>query len=268
MPAPCRSGACTGFRAGTSDADVIARALANAKRASTRAAHVGITYDDMVALLQTRFVNPNSDLIPKLERLGVPFATLKKLKDGHDHGRRRVRRAAADRRRCARPGRLRRRHQGVGEERRELRAHHGDDHADRPVRRAPTRAASTASSFATRGRWRAPRHLDPARRGRVRPPAALHPRCGRRLAWTIEQTDAAICALFRATGVSADRPTTSTRSPKLDAGFLALLPRLGVVVRVMKALNLNAEARSAAAARLLVADRHARRPARSTGRCS
>lgn len=40
-----------------------------------------ITYDDLVAILQTRFVNPSADLIPKLERLGAPFATIKALHD-------------------------------------------------------------------------------------------------------------------------------------------------------------------------------------------
>jgi hypothetical protein len=39
-----------------------------------------ITYDDLVAILQTQFVNPNADLIPKLERLGAPFATIKALR--------------------------------------------------------------------------------------------------------------------------------------------------------------------------------------------
>ena len=78
-----------GFPSGTTDADVIntplffigtkTLPLSNAKLFSR---HVGITYDDLFAILQTRFVNPNSDLIPKLERLGVTFATLKELKDG------------------------------------------------------------------------------------------------------------------------------------------------------------------------------------------
>ena len=40
-----------------------------------------ITYDDLVAILQTQFVNPNAALIPKLERLGAPFATIKALHD-------------------------------------------------------------------------------------------------------------------------------------------------------------------------------------------
>jgi peptidoglycan hydrolase-like protein with peptidoglycan-binding domain len=40
-----------------------------------------ITYDDLVAILQTQFVNPNAALIPKLERLGAPFATIKALRN-------------------------------------------------------------------------------------------------------------------------------------------------------------------------------------------
>ncbi len=40
----------------------------------------GITYDDLVAILQTQFVNPNAFLIPRLERLGVTFATIKALR--------------------------------------------------------------------------------------------------------------------------------------------------------------------------------------------
>src|SRR5262249_3218282 len=67
-----------GFPNGSADADVIA-GLSNAKQFSQR---VGIMYEELIATLRTRFINPSSDLIPKLERLGVSFATLKALKDG------------------------------------------------------------------------------------------------------------------------------------------------------------------------------------------
>ena len=36
----------------------------------------------VVALLRTRFVNPDALLIPRLDRLGVDFAQIKALKDG------------------------------------------------------------------------------------------------------------------------------------------------------------------------------------------
>jgi hypothetical protein len=66
-----------GYDSNKSSSDVRS-ALANVKAFSRR---IGVTYLDLIEILKTRFVNPNSDLIPKLERLGVPFATLKKLKD-------------------------------------------------------------------------------------------------------------------------------------------------------------------------------------------
>ena len=40
-----------------------------------------IGYDGLVAILQTQFVNPNANLIPKLERLGAPFATIQALQE-------------------------------------------------------------------------------------------------------------------------------------------------------------------------------------------
>ena len=40
-----------------------------------------IGYDDLIAILRSQFVNPNANLIPKLERLGAPFATIKALHD-------------------------------------------------------------------------------------------------------------------------------------------------------------------------------------------
>jgi hypothetical protein len=67
-----------GFPNGTIDADVIT-GLSNAKQFARR---VGITYEDLVSILRSCFINPNSDLILKLERLGVSFATLKALKGG------------------------------------------------------------------------------------------------------------------------------------------------------------------------------------------
>jgi hypothetical protein len=67
-----------GFDAATDALTVIAE-LSNAKKFCRR---VGISYDDLVALLGTRFINPNVDLVPKLQRLGVPFPTLQALGEG------------------------------------------------------------------------------------------------------------------------------------------------------------------------------------------
>jgi len=43
---------------------------------------VGVSYDDLASILKTQFINPNSTLIPRLERLKVPFTTLAALKNG------------------------------------------------------------------------------------------------------------------------------------------------------------------------------------------
>ena len=61
-------------------------------------------------------------------------------------------------------------------------------------------------------------------------------RLWKRTGWTIEQTDETICALFNADMA----PTLDVDTvEKLDAGFPRVLLRLGIVLRVMRALNLN-----------------------------
>ncbi len=67
-----------GFAPEKPEADVI-DILSNAKNFTWR---TGITYEELVAILRTRFVNPNSDLLPQLEPLGVSFAVMKALMDG------------------------------------------------------------------------------------------------------------------------------------------------------------------------------------------
>ena len=63
-------------------------------------------------------------------------------------------------------------------------------------------------------------------------------RLWKKVGWTIEQTDAAICALYRADLGPLDTSDINDVT-KLNAGFLTLLPRLGIVIRVMKTLNLT-----------------------------
>ena len=64
-----------GFAAGTSDGTVI-DTLSSLREYSRR---TGVSYDDLVSVLQTRFVNPDSVLIPLLQRLGVSFQDLHDL---------------------------------------------------------------------------------------------------------------------------------------------------------------------------------------------
>ena len=66
------------LRRATTEAEVLA-VLSNAKAFTRR---LDISYEDLIELLRTRFINPNGTLIPRLERLRVPLATLRDLKDG------------------------------------------------------------------------------------------------------------------------------------------------------------------------------------------
>ena len=64
-------------------------------------------------------------------------------------------------------------------------------------------------------------------------------RLWKKLGWTVEQTDAAICALYPSPTPPETFADITNTVAKLDAGFLTLLPRLGIISRVMKALNLT-----------------------------
>ena len=63
-------------------------------------------------------------------------------------------------------------------------------------------------------------------------------RLWKKLGWSIEQTDKAIAALYPADQLPNDADD-NVNLQRLDAGFLALLPRLGVLQRVIDSLNLN-----------------------------
>lgn len=232
-----------GLPDGTSDGDVInkpllflgARAvpLSNAKLFCR---HVGITYDDLFAILQTRFVNPSSDLIPKLERLGVPFATLQALKDGA------VTDAVFD---ALLP-------QGAGAL--GPAAFGGDIKAwvrnDANFARLmglitltdPTGKPDSCSFDNLEFRFAKP--MADANDTTTRLGAAEFVRLLRfvrlwkKMGWTVEQTDAAICGLYRADLAPFGAGDVATVA-QLDDGFKTLLPRLGIVVRVLKALSLT-----------------------------
>lgn len=232
-----------GLPSGTSDDDVInkpilfigvtALPLSNAKLFCR---HVGITYDDIVAILQTRFVNPNADLIPKLERLGVPFSTLKALKDGTVTG------AAFDALLPSGAAAL-----DPDEYGGDIGGWVEDDANFARIMGLITLTDPTGNPD--------PCRFDTLELRFARPPADANDtttrlgvpqlvrllrfiRLWKKLGWAIEQIDAAIRALYRADLApltTADLDTVTA----LDIGFMTLLPRLGVIARVMQALNLT-----------------------------
>ncbi|HEY0377591.1 MAG TPA: neuraminidase-like domain-containing protein [Pyrinomonadaceae bacterium] len=219
-----------GFPSGTTNANVIA-ALSNAKQFSRR---LSVTYEELVSILKTRFVNPNSELIPKLERLGVPFAALQALKDGTITDAQFDALLPTD---TLAPDP----------------ALYGDDikawvkeqdNFDRIMGiitlTDPTGEGDPCDFDSLEFRYARPA-ADPVstRLGEAEFIRLLRfIRLWRKLGWTIEQTDAAVCALFPVPPFPLGADAVDTAA-ELDAGFLTLLPRLGVVARVVRALNLT-----------------------------
>jgi peptidoglycan hydrolase-like protein with peptidoglycan-binding domain len=214
-----------GFPGGTTQK----AALDGLKNVKAYARRVGISYVDLVAILQTSFVNPSSGLIPQLERLGVPFSTLKALKDGTI--------SDADFQAALSPT--------VNP------ADYGGDVKAWVVDPANYAAIMGLIVIAN------PKHsddlcaIDDLELRYASPDAAtndLRPidfvrlarfaRLWRKLDWTVAETDKAISALYP----SADLPQGNDDAAdleRLDNGFLALLPRLGVAAKAVERLKLR-----------------------------
>jgi hypothetical protein len=220
-----------GFKTNTTEANVVA-ALVNAKVYALRA---GITYEELVALLRTRFVNPNSDLLPRLERLGVSFLNIDKLKKGQ----------------LSDADFLKLLPQGAGAI---PAADYGGDIAGwaktnhprivKLITLSQVKATETCDFSAFELRFAQP----PAdasdlstRIGAVELVRLLRfIRLWKKTGWTIEQTDAAMVAFYR----DDRQPLTAADVEdvtKLNTGFSRLLPRLGFAVRTLKALELTPE---------------------------
>jgi len=223
-----------GFANGTGDAEVC-DALSNAKNYTRR---LDITYDDIAAILRTRFINPNSDLISKLERLGVPFAALQKLKDNNT--------VAANNEfdallptGAATPDPA----EYGGDIKAWVRQQENYDRIMKIITLADPTASPDLCSFDNLEFRFAQPMVDlndtSTRLGTAEFIRLLRfIRLWKKLAWTIEQTDAAICALFSVPPFPLGGDAINTPA-KLDAGFLVLLSRLGIIKRVMRELNLT-----------------------------
>ena len=177
-----------GFTPATPDADVLA-ALSNAKAFSRR---VDISYEELVEILKTRFVNPNGTLIPRLERLGVPLATLKAFKDGTiTDGSSTRPRAQLD---AAQYG---------GDIKAWVKNEANYDQIMSLIVLADPTGANNACSFDTLEF----RYADPAIGANVRPFEFVRLmrfiRLWKKLGWSIEQTDKAITALYPADQTSS-----------------------------------------------------------------
>ena len=227
-----------GFDPGTADGDLRA-VLGNAKKFARRA---GITYEQLAEVLRTRFVNPNAHLIPRLERLGVSFATLKALKDGT------ISDAAFDA--LLAPG-IDARQYGGGDVTpaapacATLRAWVKDnDNYARIMSLLTLTNPSDPEDVCSFDKVEL-RYTNPDMgTNQLRPFEFIRLirfiRLWRKLGWNIELTDKAIGALYP-TGQGPGDPDDAVNLERLDARFFALLPSLGVLRRVMGLLKLSPE---------------------------
>jgi hypothetical protein len=204
-----------GFPAGTTAPQALA-GLANVKAFSRR---VGIEYDDLIAVLETTFVNPDAFLIPRMKRLGVSFATLAKVKAG----------TISDEELAAElPPAV------TAAEVHEFVAAHfeavGRLILITPIDGEEVDPCSLGSCEL--------RHADPGAGALgaidfVR--LARFIRLWRKLGWTIAETDEAITALYPADQLPL-AAEEATDLLALDRGFATLLPRLGVTLQTMSRL--------------------------------
>ena len=189
---------------------------------------LGISFDDLLAIVKTRFINPNANLIPLLEALDVPFTTLAALKNGTLPG--------------GAPAFLALLPTGAAAPNP---ANYGGDivaWVTDTTRYAqimgliiltnPTDPADLCSIDGLQFRYSNPdntaNQLQPIDFVRL----LRFIRLWRKLGLSIQQTDDLIAALAPAIG-------SATTLAALDTAFLALLPRIGFAYQVMAALNLS-----------------------------
>ncbi|HXA84465.1 MAG TPA: neuraminidase-like domain-containing protein [Candidatus Dormibacteraeota bacterium] len=223
-----------GFAPAKTDAQV-SDELSNAKKFSRRAE---ISYQDVVSLLTARFINPNSDLIPKLSKLGVNIAMLVELKTKNN--------AATDKKfddllpqGAAAPDPA----EYGGDIKKWVKDPNNFNRIMGLITLTDPASSPDPCNFGNlEFRFAKPMADANDKSTRLGTPEFVRMlrfiRLRKKTGWTIEQTDAAICSLYRADL----KPVTAgdlDAVAKLDAGFKVLLPRLGIISRVMRLLNLS-----------------------------
>ena len=214
-----------GYAPETSEAEILTD-LSNVKQFCRR---IGISYEEIIEILRTRFINRNSALIPKLERLGVSFATLKALKDGT---------VTDDQFAALLPAGFDSSPYGG-----DVKAWLTDDQNFARVMSLitlanPDAAADLCDFGKLEFRYSNPDNDSNRLKAFDFVRLLRFIRLWRKLGWTIDQTDKAISSLYPP-DQTPDTADDSTNRQRLDDGFLTLLPRLGLLKRIMDRLKLK-----------------------------
>ncbi|GAA3788758.1 neuraminidase-like domain-containing protein [Streptomyces phyllanthi] len=220
---------------GYPDAIPASRILDELSSIRTWARRLSLTYDEVVRVLDTRFVNPSVTLRPRIARLNVSFTDLKRLKAGTLPVAQFDAMLPPDLDRSAYGG--------------NVAAWATDESNHRRIMRllvtvppAPPAGTTGPHVLPAFDEFRV-RHADPDPAGAaLRPIDALRlvrfVRLWRKLGWSIEQTDSALTALFPP-GVEGVQDGGEPSPAGLDTGVATVLERLGTVVAVMKQRSLN-----------------------------
>jgi hypothetical protein len=207
---------------GYAPGDDVVAALSKLKDFTRR---VGISYEDIIQILKTRFVNPHSTLIPKVERLGISFAKLKELKESTETGQEWLELLPSPLPDASKYG---------GNIESWVKNQTNYNNIMGLITVADLTTEENPCNFdELEFRYTDPEKSDEPINGFEFLRLIRFIRLWKKLGWTIEQTDKAIAALYPAT------PAGTTDTKKLDNGFLTLLPRLGIVKRIMDALELK-----------------------------
>ena len=216
---------------------------------------LGVSYDDLVSILSTKFINPNVVITPLLEQLNASFATLQELNTTLNTPD-----SIAAQFIAALPAGLDAMQYGG--------AYPTDYQAvvswvtspqvyplltDLITITDPTGTGDDCSGASLQFRYSSPNAGDPLSGTDflklirfIRLWQKLAPLLGdANDALTIEQTDNILTALYPAADIAADTSNAANDTanrPLLDAGFQTLLPRVGFLFQVMNQLSLTADA--------------------------
>ena len=211
-----------GEASGTVSVDRLVDELSNAK---AYARQLKLTYEELIDLLRTQFVNPHSHLLPKLERLHVTFSIIRAYLDGTLSETDFEARLPEDLDEAA----------YGGDVKRWLRDHR-EQIEGLIVFSDPTGSGDVCGFDTVELRY--------ADGNKLRPIEFLKflrfIRLWKKLGWSIEQTDKAAKALYPADKLPAPEDDWDVARAKLDAGFGLLLDRLAHLRLVMEKLGLNA----------------------------
>jgi hypothetical protein len=199
--------------------------FSNAKMFARR---LNLGYEELIEIISSQFINPHSHLIPKLEKLGVNFATLQGFVDGT------ISQAEFE---ASLPDDLDVASYG-GEVKRWVRDNETQI-MGLIVLSDPTGSEDICSFDTVELRYALPDFAS----NKLKPIEFLKLlrfiRLWRKLGWSIEQTDKTIAALYPADQRPTPTDNAATSRAKLDAGFRSLILRLAHLQTVIEQLKLT-----------------------------